>query len=187
VRIRIDAFFGFEANMKPSISVLIVLLSTLAASCKEAQMSVNQTAETNKQLVRRLYEECLNPGKMELIAQFVADDYVSPRGEKGPSGFANPNILLRQGFPDIQYTLEDLIAEGDRVAVRWKWQGTHKGPFGGFQASQKQLTNEGMAIFQIKDYKIVRVWLQTDRLGFLQEIGAVPKDLGAGPQSKENK
>jgi predicted ester cyclase len=104
--------------------------------------------------------------------------------------------VARRDPPDLQiptyrfdkdFRIFNILLKGDRVAVRWKWQGTHKGPFGGFQASQKQLTNEGMAIFQIKDHKIVRVWLQTDRLGFLQEIGAVPKDLGAGPQSKENK
>lgn len=78
--------------------------------------------------------------------------------------------------------MEDLVAEGDRVAVRWTWKGTHKGTFGGFLPSQKQLANDGMAIYQVKDSEVVRAWTQTDRLGFLQEIGVMPKEVGSGPR-----
>jgi steroid delta-isomerase-like uncharacterized protein len=142
-------------------------------------------ADANKRLVRRLYEECVSGGKLDLLPQFIADAYVGPGGEKGPSAFAGPVAALRQGFPDIEFAIEDLVTEGDRVAVRWRWKGTHKGTFGGFPPSQKQLSNEGMAIYQIKDEKIVQAWQITDRLGFLHDIGVVPKEAGSRPRPRE--
>jgi steroid delta-isomerase-like uncharacterized protein len=162
----------------------VVLASLTVAYGMESKMSTEQLAEPNKRLIRKLYEEGLNRGNMDLVAQLISDDYVGSHGEKGPAGFLNPTGALLKGFPDIHYTLEDLVAEGDRVAVRWKWEGTHKGPFGGFPASGKRVTNDGIAIFQIKNNRVIQVWIQTDRLGFLQEMGAVPRNLGAGPQSK---
>jgi steroid delta-isomerase-like uncharacterized protein len=151
-------------------------------SSKELKMSVAQTPEKNKEGVRKLYEDILNTGKLELLNQIIAEEYVGAFGQKGPSGFAGPIQELRQGFPDIKYTIEGLMAEGERVAVRWKWRGTHTGSFRGFAASQKQVTNEGIAIFQFRDSKVVHSWIMTDRLGFLQQIGVVSQDLGSVPQ-----
>jgi steroid delta-isomerase-like uncharacterized protein len=175
------------------LSILLPLCGNLSAqensanqtdnSRKEIKMSVTQAQEKNKEAVRKLYEDIFNTGKLDLLNHFIAEDYVGVFGQKGPSGFAEPIKELRQGFPDIKYTVEDLMAEGDRVAMRWKWQGTHTDSFRGFAASQKQVTNDGMAIFQFKDGKVVHSWIQTDRLGFLQQIGVVPQDLGLVPQS----
>jgi steroid delta-isomerase-like uncharacterized protein len=171
--------------MRAFILALLSFCSSLLASTKEENMSATQTLEENKQVVRRIYEDCINRGAMELLPQLISDDYIGLRGERGPSAFASNLTSLRQGFPDIRFTIEDLIAEGDRVTVRWKWQGTHTGTFNGLPPSQKQVTNEGIVIYQLRDDKIVRNWIQTDRLGVLQEIGVVPKDLGAGRQSKD--
>jgi len=150
---------------------------------KEIKMSATQTPEKNKEAVRKLYEEILNTGKLDLLNQIVAEDFVGINGQKGPAAFAEPIKPLLVGFPNIQYAVEDLVAEGDRVVARFKWQGTHTGSFRGFAASQKEVTNKGIAIFQFKDGKIVQSWIETDRLGFLQQIGAVPQDLGVVPQS----
>jgi predicted ester cyclase len=65
------------------------------------------------------------------------------------------------------------------VAVRWTWRGTHTGTFRGFAPSQKSVTNDGITLYQLKEDKIVRAALQTDRLGVLQQIGVLPQDLGA--------
>ncbi len=146
-------------------------------------MSVTQAPEKNKEAVRRLYEDILNTGKLDLLNQIIAEEYVGISGQKGPSAFAEPIRELRLGFPDIRYTVEDLVAEGDRVVVKWIWRGIHTGPFRGFAASEKQVANHGIAIFQFKDDKIVQSWIETDRLGFLQQIGVVPPGLGSVPQS----
>lgn len=148
-------------------------------------MSVTRTSEKNREVVRRIYEDCLNTGQLELLNQFVGQDFVGIDGQKGPAGFAGIIQELRQGFPDIHWTIEDLIAEGDRVAVRWEWQGTHQRTFRGFPASQKQMTNSAIAIYQLRDNKVVQAWIQTDRLGFLQQIGVVSPDLGSAPQSQK--
>jgi steroid delta-isomerase-like uncharacterized protein len=145
-------------------------------------MSVTQTSDKNKEIVRRIYEECLNSGQLELLNQLVDQNFVGINGQQGPSAFASIIQELRQGFPDIRWTIEDLIAEGDRVVVRWRWQGTHRGSFRGIPASQKQMTNSAIAIYQLRDNKVVQTWIQTDQLGFLQQIGVISPDVVPQPQ-----
>ena len=130
--------------------------------------------DSNKQLVRRLYEDCLNTGKTELLTELLADDFIGSRGEKGPAEFAHTVAMLRDGFPDLKFQVEDLIAEDDRVAARWSMQATHTGPFVGFAASGKPVTQTAIVIYRVRDGKITRAWLQSDRLGVMQQIGAVP-------------
>jgi steroid delta-isomerase-like uncharacterized protein len=140
--------------------------------------------DENKRLMQRVYEDCFNAGKLEALDQLVEESFQGVQGGRGPAAFAAPVRALRQAFPDL-HVLEDVLAEGDRVAVRWKWSGSHEGPFGGHPPTHKRISNEGMAIFQIKDGKIAASWVQTDRLGFLQEIGVVSKEIGARPPSSK--
>ena len=81
-------------------------------------MSVTQTPERNKESVRKLYEDFLNTGQLESLDQLISEDYVGIYGQKGPAAFAETIKALRQGFPDIRWTIQDLVAAGDRVAVR---------------------------------------------------------------------
>ena len=101
----------------------------------------DQTRDENKRSVQKLYESCFNQNDLGLLDQLVAPDYVGPRGDKGPAGFRGIVVGLRTAFPDIHYTVDDVVAEGDRVAVRWHWTGTHKAPFRAFAATGKTLTN----------------------------------------------
>jgi steroid delta-isomerase-like uncharacterized protein len=162
-------------------------LATLVA-CGCAHPSTRSTAmadqirNENKRSVEKLFNDCFNQGNLGLLDQLVAPEYVGPQGATGPAGFRGVVVGLRTGFPDIHYTIDDLVAEGDRVAVRWHWTGTHNGPFRAFPPSGKPFTNPGLAIFKLKDGKIVAGALETDRLGFLQQIGAVPENV-AGPPS----
>ena len=137
-------------------------------------MSTTHLIENNKLLVRRLYEDCINRGRPELLAQLIAEEFMASPGEKGASEFANGIAAVRKGFPDVRFEIEDLVAEGDRVAVRWTFRGTHGGPFAGTAASQASVTQTANVIFQISDGKISRAWVQVDRLGLLQQIGALP-------------
>lgn len=137
-----------------------------------------QSAVNNKELVRGLYEDFINRGRLDVLDQLVADDYEGPDGARGPSAFRANIASVRAGFPDIQFRVEDLIAEGDRVVVRWSWVGTHAGPFRGIPPTNKRVTNSGIAIYQFRDGEIIRNWLETDRLGALQQIGAAPMQFG---------
>ena len=142
----------------------------------------DQTREENRRSVQKLFESCFNQGDLGLLDQLVAPDYVGPRGDKGPAGFRGIVVGLRTAFPDIHYTIDDLVAEGDRVAVRWHWTGTHKAPFRAFPATGKTFTNPGVGIFRFKDGKIVAAAMETDRLGFLEQMGVVPENVGLGPR-----
>lgn len=138
-------------------------------------------SETNKQLVRRLYDDYLNPGRLDRLGEIVAPDFAGAGPQRGPAAFSGVLVGLRAAFPDLVYTVEDLVADGDRVAVRWTWRGTHTGAFRGFAPTGKQVANTGTAIFEIEGGKLARAWVETDRLGFLIAIGAVPYQEVFGP------
>src|SRR5262245_9858764 len=108
------------SNMGSAIALALVM--TLPLQAKEAKMADVSVEKHNKEVVRRIFEDAINTGKLELLSQLIADDYVGNpgAGPVGRAGFSGAIAALREGFPDIHYTLGDLVAEGDRVAVRWQ-------------------------------------------------------------------
>jgi predicted ester cyclase len=175
--------------MSRTISSLALIAALGACSAPNADTSTRSPAmatldsEKNKQTVRRLYEEYINQAQRQVLPELVAPDYVGPDGGRGPSGFATTIDGLRRGVPDIRFKVEDLIAEGDRVTIRWTWSGKHTGVLNGLPPSNRHVENDGIAIYELRDGKVARAWLQTDRLGFLQQIGAVPATLGRRPSN----
>lgn len=146
-------------------------------------MTTHPTLEQNKQAVRRLFEDGFNREHPEALERVVSAEYVDATGARGPDAFKQVMARLRGAFPDIRYSLETLVAEGDVVAARWHWTGTHRGSFRGLPPTGRTLENGGAAIFRLLDGKIVAAELETDRLGFLQGIGVVPPNevlFGAG-------
>jgi steroid delta-isomerase-like uncharacterized protein len=165
--------FVKSKQMKPVIAVLAMLIYS-GLTIKNNTMS---SIERNKEIVRKLFEESLNKGNLELLPDLFATDFTGLRGEKGPAAFRATIEPLLKAFPDIHYAIKDLVAEGDKVAVNWVWHGTHTIQFRNIPATGKACSNEGMAVFVLKDGKIVSATLQTDRLGFLQSLAALPADL----------
>jgi steroid delta-isomerase-like uncharacterized protein len=133
--------------------------------------------QRNKEVVRKLYEQSLSKRNLELLRDLVSEDYVGVRGIKGAAGFQEPIVPVIKAFPDIQWNIEELIGEGDKVFVQWKLQGTHTGQWQHYAITGKTITNDGMAVFELKDGKIVNGKVLTDRLDFLQQIEALPQDL----------
>jgi len=154
---------------------------SLTNSQNEAKM-YNQ--DKNKAAVRKLYEEILNTGKLELLNQVVSEEFIGVREAKGPAGFAATISPVRAAFPDIKWTIEDLIAEGDKVVVRWTWKGTNTGSFAGFPPCNKQVTHSAISIFQFSDDKIIKAWMAADRLDFFQQIGVISADITTPPAKK---
>jgi steroid delta-isomerase-like uncharacterized protein len=134
------------------------------------------TTQKNEEIVRRLFEEAMNKRDHALLKDLISEDYVGPQGGKGAEGFEKPTRPIFAAFPDIQYHIEDLFGEDDKVVVRWKLQGTHTQTFNGLEATGRKVNNDGIAIFTLKDGKVTKVQLQTDRLGFLQEMGVLPQN-----------
>jgi predicted ester cyclase len=137
------------------------------------------TTQTNRDVVRAIYEDCLNAGRVELLDRLVAPEFLGVHNDVGHAGFARTLTGLRNAFPDIHYDLEDLIEDGDRVAVRFKWSGTHRASFRCFPPSHVRVCDTGIAIYHLRAGKIIRTWLETNRLGFLVQIGALPLALTA--------
>jgi steroid delta-isomerase-like uncharacterized protein len=140
-----------------------------------------ETRDENKKKVEVLFAT-FNHGDLGAIDALVGPEYLGAQGDRGPAGFRAVVVGLRSAFPDLHYTIDDLIAEGDEVAVRWHWTGTHQAPFRTFPATGKAVSNTGTGIFRLAKGKIVAAALETDRLGFLEQIGAVPPNAGRGPQ-----
>jgi predicted ester cyclase len=167
----------------------LLLIASLAACATTANPTESSTMSTdaNKQTIRRLYDECINPNRLDLLGDLVASDFVGPEGVHGPGGFGAGLTGLRAGFPDIHFTIDDLIAEGDRVTVRSTWHATHTGTFRGMAPTGKPVTNTSIAIYQLANHKLIHSWVESDRLGTLQQMGGLQQMAGsqqvAGPPS----
>ena len=151
---------------------------------KEGNMSVT---EQNKEVIRQLYEKSMNKRNLELLHELISDDYTNIRGQKGADAFSEPLTALIKAFPDIQWNIEELIGDSNKVVVRWKWTGTHTGSFQQFIPTGKTVSNDGAGIFELKDGKVTNTWIDTDRLGFLQQIEALPADASKFSNKKHGR
>lgn len=146
------------------------------AMTNEGSMTVSD--EEHKALVRRFSEELISRGNYAVADELIAENYVNhnpiPGQVPGRAGFKESLALLRAAFPDLHESIEALVAEGDRVAVRATRHGTHRGPFMGLPATGKAVTVPTMYILRVVAGKIVEAWLNWDMLGLLGQLGAVP-------------
>lgn len=92
-------------------------------------------------------------------------------GTLGPQGFRDFYSAIRSALPDARYEVDDLIAEDDKVVVRWRLLGTHKGAFGGIAPTGKAITLRGIAIYRLEADKLMERWVVTDLHALLEEIG----------------
>ncbi len=137
------------------------------------------STENNKALVRRVYEEVINEGNMALLDELVSPDYVEhdpnwPQPVHGPEGLKQYFLAFRTAFPDLHLTIEDMVGEGDKIAVRHTAHGTHEGNMMGIPATGKQVTVPAITIHSINGGKFVETWVIGDSLGLLQQIGVIP-------------
>ncbi len=145
------------------------------------------TMEENKALVRRFYDEVVNKGNLGFIDQVTATNYVDHTAPPGvPSGLAGEKAwfaMLHAAFPDGKTTVEDIVAEGDKVVVRGKMVGTQKGEFMGIPATGKRVEIHGIDISRFQNGKSVEHWGQWDTTGMMVQLGVIPPP-GQPPQRK---
>jgi steroid delta-isomerase-like uncharacterized protein len=140
-------------------------------------------SEKNKAIARRFYEEFAVQRKQSVLEELVARNMVD-HNPPGP-GFASGREGVRQVFdmfhsamPDITLTIEDQIAEGDKVVSRLTVRGTHKGELMGVPPTGKKLTMDIIDVLRLKDGKLVERWGESDNMGLMQQLGAVPMPVG---------
>ena len=133
--------------------------------------------EANKALVRRQFDEIWNAHNLDVIDELFAPDYIGHYypypAMQGPDMVKRIAVMLRTGFPDSHYTVEDLIAEGDRVATRYTFYGTHTGDYQGFAPTGKPAQMTGMLVSLIVDGRFVEEWVNADLLGQRQQLGLI--------------
>ncbi len=126
------------------------------------------SAQENKALVRREQEELWNhTGDLDAAEELFA----AGQAEAAKHQAAN----FRQGFPDVVSTIEDIIAEGDKVVARWRSRATHRGEYMGIPPSGKEVEFTGISFYRIEGGKIAESWNIDDQLGLLRQIGAFPE------------
>jgi steroid delta-isomerase-like uncharacterized protein len=135
------------------------------------------TIEANKAVMQR-FTEFINTASEKLALELISPDavfHVPGRSEpmRGPSGYLAIIGMMRGGFPDIQWKLEEMIAEGDKVAARFIMRGTHRGPFLGVPPSGKPIEVQAMNFYRLSRGQFVEERGQPDLLSLLQQIGAV--------------
>ena len=135
------------------------------------------TNEENKALARRLYEEVISQGNLDAANELVSSDFVEYNVLPVPPGresFKHFVTMLHNAFPDMVFTIEDLISEGDKVVVRGIVRGTHKGVFRGIAPTGKPVHWTAIHILRVRDGQFTERWVEVDMLGLLQQLGAVP-------------
>lgn len=137
--------------------------------------------EDNKSAVRRLYQECFNAQKYEVADELISPQLVNPGpdGGTGPAGFKANAARLLNAFPDVQFTVHDLIAENDQVAVCWTWEGTHRGVFNNIPPTDRRVRQEGMVMYRLEGGKVTGSKVIFDRLGVFQQLGVTPEKPAA--------
>jgi steroid delta-isomerase-like uncharacterized protein len=135
-------------------------------------------SEQNKALALRGIQEVWSKGNLDVVDEIYDASYVYHEpyaGEiLGIDGLKQVVMMYRTGYPDLVFTTEDLIAEGDKVVQRWSCVGTHQGELMGIPATGKRTTTSGISIVRYENGKAVEEWVSWDALGWLQQLGVVP-------------
>ena len=143
------------------------------------------TASENKALIRRWFDEVWNQGREDLIDELRAPDTVATglaeggTPAQGSAPFKAFFSNLRATLPDLHVTLEEMLAEGDKVAVRFSIEGTHYGDAMGVPPTGQRVRFGGISIARIAGGKIAEAWNNLDQLGLLMQIGALPANRGS--------
>jgi steroid delta-isomerase-like uncharacterized protein len=137
-------------------------------------------SEGNKNVVRRLFEEVWNKGNLQVTDELFTPNYhhhdaSTPDVGRGPESEKKRATLYRTAFPDLRLTIEDLIADGETVMVRWSCRGTHKGDLSGIAPTGKQINISGVSIARFANGKMAEGWVNWDALSLMQQLGVVPE------------
>jgi steroid delta-isomerase-like uncharacterized protein len=140
--------------------------------------------QDNKAVVRRYYNEVLNERNIDLLDELAVDDYIEHDPFPGQgNGLANLKVRVAgffAAFDPLQFTIEDMIAEGDKVVVRWTNAGTDRGGFMGVPATGKEFGIAGIDIHVVRGGQLAEHWHVVDLLAQMQQLGLIPQPEGSG-------
>jgi steroid delta-isomerase-like uncharacterized protein len=138
---------------------------------------MNSMSTENEALAQRFHRDIFQAGNLAVADEILALDFVMHAPgfpaelAHGPEGMKRLATATRTAFPDLQFTDEDIIAQGDKVVIRWIFRATHQGEFHGIPPTGKQVTFGGIDIFRVAGGKLLELWPEADNLGLLQQLG----------------
>jgi steroid delta-isomerase-like uncharacterized protein len=138
------------------------------------------TVEGNKALVRRMEDEIFNKRRLDAIDEFISPDYVLRTAATGmPAGrdaVRGSIAAYLAGFSDLRISVDELVAEGDRVVGLFTFTGTHDGDLFGIPPTGRAISVRQMAMYRIRDGQVVEEWEVSDQLALMQQVGAIPAE-----------
>jgi predicted ester cyclase len=143
------------------------------------------SVEQNKALVRQMVEEVFNHGNVSRADEFLAPHFIEreelpPGIPRDREGVKLLTTMLRSAFPDFKATIDDIVAEGDKVVIRQTWSGSHKGEFMGISPTGRSVSFGVIDIIRIADGRCVEHWGQMDSMSLMQQLGAIPAPAQSG-------
>lgn len=159
-------------------AVAAILHILMLTACTEGKQDMN-LVEKNTQIITRYFEEVWNQGKLDVLDELIASNYVNhspgtPNPAPGPDGLKPIVAALRDGIPDVKFAIQDMVVTPDKVAVRVVMSGTQTGNLFGIPATGRRVTVNQLQIERIENGKIVEHWRQTDDLGMMRQLGLIP-------------
>ena len=137
------------------------------------------SAEENKAVIRRLIEEVYNEGNLDVVDELVAPDIFNhpavPEHQRGIDGFKHVMEWVREFSSDVHYDIDDIISEGDKVAVRMTQSGSHTGMVRGIPPTGKRFSVDYVHWFRVEDGKVAELWAVRDDLTRLEQLGLMPE------------
>ncbi len=135
-------------------------------------------SESNKAVVRRLFEEVWNKGNLQVADELFGPSYIhhdasTPDLGRGPEGEKKRATLYRNAFQDFRLTVEELLSDGETITARWSCRGTHKGELNEIAPTGKQISITGISVARFAGGKMVEGWVNWDALGLMRQLGAV--------------
>jgi steroid delta-isomerase-like uncharacterized protein len=153
------------------------MLPTNSLTHEKGEQAVSD--EDNKALVRRFVDEVQSGGNIDLIDEICSPEFVNHSAPPGipadREGIKIVTAMFRRAFPDSYFTVEDMVAEGDKVATRKTFHGTHEGEFMGIPPSGRSVSMGLIDIVRISEGRVVEHWSMGDSLGVMQQLGVIPQ------------
>lgn len=141
----------------------------------------NRMSQDNKSTVLRYYQEVCNDGKVAVLDELCAPEYVNHNPGPGlPPTREGDKLLIamyRMMFPDMRITVEDMLCDGDKVVTRWVGNATHQGEMIGIQPTGRRVTITGIDISRVANGQILEAWHQEDQLSLMQQIGVLSSPI----------
>ncbi len=144
---------------------------------------MSTTAAENKATVQHLYEQLFNQGNLSVADEVIAPDFINhnapPGSNRGPESMRQLITMLSTAFPDMHYTVEEIVAEGNTVVIRVTASGTHQGPFQGMPPTGRSVRQDQMHFIHFRDGKVVEHRAVRDDLGMMRQLGVIPAPADA--------